>query len=176
VWSLTPVKKRPWPASFKEFTEQELQEKISILQNNPDIACTPYLQQIAIYPHLQPSLFDLLLHPFDCSYYHRASPCSKLKDIKIPTFNGYVNNIREPNIETLIKIADFFNVTVDFLIGHNTLNDNEKIDIIPVNSRIEHLDEGLNSFVNDPDNKIFIEMAREIKHKLIIEGYGKLNT
>ncbi len=95
-------------------------------------------------------------------------------DIKIPTFNGYVNNIREPNIETLIRIADFFNVTVDFLIGHDTLNDNENIDIIPVNPQIEHLDEGLNSFVNDLSNKIFIEIAREIKHKLIIEGYGKI--
>jgi transcriptional regulator with XRE-family HTH domain len=95
-------------------------------------------------------------------------------DIKIPTFNGYVNNIREPNIETLIRIADFFNVTVDFLIGHDTLNDNENIDIIPVNPQIEHLDEGLNSFVNDLSNKIFIEIAREIKHKLIIEGYGEI--
>jgi transcriptional regulator with XRE-family HTH domain len=118
---------------------------------------------------------ERLIYLLEVNSMRQKEAADKL-DIKIPTFNGYVNNIREPNIETLIKIADFFNVTVDFLIGHNTLNDNEKIDIIPVNSRIEHLDEGLNSFVNDPDNKIFIEMAREIKHKLIIEGYGKLNT
>ena len=31
----------------------------------------------------------------------------------------YEREEAEPNIETLIKLADFFNVSVDTLIGHN---------------------------------------------------------
>lgn len=33
-------------------------------------------------------------------------------------FNAYVNGIREPDIATLILLADYFGVTVDYLIGH----------------------------------------------------------
>jgi transcriptional regulator with XRE-family HTH domain len=31
----------------------------------------------------------------------------------------------EPNVETLIKLADFFGVTVDYLIGHESAATNE---------------------------------------------------
>lgn len=33
-------------------------------------------------------------------------------------FNFYVNGSREPDISTLILLADYFGVTVDYLIGH----------------------------------------------------------
>ncbi|MCI6573325.1 MAG: helix-turn-helix domain-containing protein [Firmicutes bacterium] len=38
----------------------------------------------------------------------------------------YENGEVEPNISTLIKLADYFNVSVDYLIGHRQ---NNKIDI-----------------------------------------------
>ncbi|MGL5512286.1 MAG: helix-turn-helix domain-containing protein [Sporomusa sp.] len=31
-------------------------------------------------------------------------------------------NGREPNFDSLIRIADLFNVTIDYLLGHNTDN------------------------------------------------------
>ena len=33
--------------------------------------------------------------------------------------NHYINGRREPDISTLIKLADFFNVTVDYLVGRD---------------------------------------------------------
>lgn len=33
------------------------------------------------------------------------------------TYNRYEKENREPNLETLIKIADYFSVTTDFLLG-----------------------------------------------------------
>lgn len=33
------------------------------------------------------------------------------------TYNRYEKDNREPNLETLIKIADYFSVTTDFLLG-----------------------------------------------------------
>lgn len=34
-------------------------------------------------------------------------------------YNGYEKENREPNIETLIKLADFYNVTLDYLVGRD---------------------------------------------------------
>ncbi|WP_288572018.1 helix-turn-helix domain-containing protein [uncultured Weissella sp.] len=34
------------------------------------------------------------------------------------TVANYENEKREPNIATLIKLADYFDVSVDYLIGH----------------------------------------------------------
>ncbi len=45
--------------------------------------------------------------------------------------NKYENHSVEPDIETLIKMADFFHVTVDYLIGRNDTENNEKIGITP---------------------------------------------
>ena len=40
-------------------------------------------------------------------------------ELKIPfsTYNNYLIETREPNIETLIKLANYFNVTIDELVG-----------------------------------------------------------
>ena len=40
----------------------------------------------------------------------------------------YENAESEPNIETLIKLADFYKVTVDELIGHNVPYHISKVD------------------------------------------------
>ena len=38
--------------------------------------------------------------------------------IKPNTYNRYECGVNEPDIEMLIKLADFFHVSVDFLLGH----------------------------------------------------------
>lgn len=40
--------------------------------------------------------------------------------ISKPTYNHYENGRYEPNIENLIKLADFFHCSVDYLIGHQS--------------------------------------------------------
>lgn len=56
------------------------------------------------------------------------------------TISGYENGNREPNIGTLIKLADFFEVTVDYLIGRaNVLKPTqEKIEIDSSKTKKEH--------------------------------------
>ncbi|MBR2909812.1 MAG: helix-turn-helix transcriptional regulator [Clostridia bacterium] len=39
------------------------------------------------------------------------------------TYNGYEKEINEPNIETLIKLADYYNVSLDYLVGREFTND-----------------------------------------------------
>lgn len=50
---------------------------------------------------------------------------SKNLNISRVNLSRYENGEVEPNFETLIKLADYFNVSVDYLIGHRQ---NNKID------------------------------------------------
>ena len=36
--------------------------------------------------------------------------------------NKYENHKIEPDIDTLCKMADFFDTTIDFLVGHNDIS------------------------------------------------------
>ena len=38
------------------------------------------------------------------------------------TYNNYEQNVAEPNIETLIKLADYFDVSLDYLCGRQNSN------------------------------------------------------
>lgn len=78
---------------------------------------------------------------------------AQILNIKRSTFNGYVNDTREPKLDTLKIIASYFGVTADYLIGHS----NERVNVF------YSLPEDLNLFVNDPENAIYIEMAKDIK-------------
>ena len=42
---------------------------------------------------------------------------------KHQTYGAYEKGINEPNIKTLIKLADYYNVSVDYLIGRTWHND-----------------------------------------------------
>ena len=35
------------------------------------------------------------------------------------TLSGYINDLREPDFPTLIRFADYFQVSVDYLIGYS---------------------------------------------------------
>ncbi|MCT3056474.1 helix-turn-helix domain-containing protein [Leuconostoc citreum] len=39
--------------------------------------------------------------------------------IKMTTLSRYENNKREPKISYLIKLADYFNVSIDYLVGRS---------------------------------------------------------
>ena len=86
--NLIPHRKRPDPASFREFSDEERAKRIKTLQENPDIQCTPFLYLLTISPQLNPVVFDMLMHPHDGPFYERISAYSRLKNIGIPTYLG----------------------------------------------------------------------------------------
>ena len=57
---------------------------------------------------------------------------AKLLNIAKSTYSGYELETSEPNLETLIKLADYYGVTLDYLVGREFKNevgyltDNEK--------------------------------------------------
>lgn len=40
--------------------------------------------------------------------------------IKQRTYSSYENNTNEPNIDTLKKLSNYFNVSIDYLVDNNT--------------------------------------------------------
>jgi len=70
------------------------------------------------------------------------------------TLGNYIRNLREPDFETLIKIANYFNVTTDYLLGnvHKTALSSEEERLLHIFSEIS------------PENKkLFIEIGRLMK-------------
>ena len=64
------------------------------------------------------------------------SELSKKINISRIKISRYENGEVEPNISTLIKLADYFNVSIDFLIGHRL---NNKIDISNLNEAQQNI-------------------------------------
>ncbi|WAM33266.1 helix-turn-helix domain-containing protein [Caldicellulosiruptor morganii] len=51
---------------------------------------------------------------------------AEILGVSTQTIANYENGHREPNFDTLLKIADFFGVTVDYLIGHSDFRTREE--------------------------------------------------
>lgn len=71
------------------------------------------------------------------------------------TFSGYVINKREPSFDKLKLFADYFGVSIDFLLGYSEISD----------PYLRHLSDELNSFVREPDNTGYVELAKDIKKR-----------
>lgn len=52
---------------------------------------------------------------------------SNMLNIKQASYSNYENNKREPDIKTIKALADFYNVTTDFLLEHDQNNEKEKL-------------------------------------------------
>lgn len=63
-------------------------------------------------------------------------------------YSSYENGRTEPNIEMLCKIANFYNVSVDYLIGHENNN--------------------ILGFLND-DQKAIMQMVQDLDDKNLIK-------
>lgn len=66
------------------------------------------------------------------------------------SINKYENHNIEPDIDTLIKIADYFNTSVDYLIGHTD---------------IERKIESVTSYDLNSDEAAFINSYRKLSPK-----------
>lgn len=78
-------------------------------------------------------MFNKLLKSLRKENHLKQKDIAKKLNISTGTIGNYEAGNREPDIKTLIKIANYFDVTVDYLIGHSPpttthtiLNDVEK--------------------------------------------------
>lgn len=61
----------------------------------------------------------------------KSSYVAEILNVANSTYSGYENNKSEPNYEILIKIADYFDVTIDYLLGRTEYKDGAIIEDIP---------------------------------------------
>lgn len=87
---------------------------------------------------------------------------AKVLDFKLTTYNGYERGVSEPSIDTLIKLADFYKVTVDELLGHEVPYLLKKIDFSA--AQLEIVEE-VKTLDNDMCNKVlsYIEGLKDGK-------------
>lgn len=45
---------------------------------------------------------------------------ARMTGLNLRNYNKYENNVTEPDIATLIKLADFYNTTIDNIVGRPT--------------------------------------------------------
>lgn len=71
-------------------------------------------------------------------------------NISLSTLGMYEQGRREPNIEMLIRIADYFNVSLDFLVGRDfTKIDLEKYqEALHLKNKIDKFPQGYKDIVN----------------------------
>ncbi len=84
-------------------------------------------------------------------------------NISATTLNGYVQNRRQPDAKTVIRLASYFNTTTDYIYGVTTLREPLSI---PYNAEERHL---VNIYRGIPEDKkpLYIETGR------IFSNFGK---
>ncbi len=88
----------------------------------------------------------------------------KAFNISHSTINRYENGLRQPDNETLINMSNFFNVSVDYLLGiSNTRNDSERItDILQNNPELQELWDKLKE---RPDLQLLFKQVKDVDSK-----------
>lgn len=78
------------------------------------------------------------------------------------TMSLYASGKREPDIATLIRIADYFGVSVDYLIGHETAADRS---VSPAPANVVYVNDKKVALKDDALKIEFNGISVEIKNK-----------
>ena len=71
-------------------------------------------------------------------------------NISVSTLGMYEQGRREPNIDMLIKMADYFDVSIDFLVGRSFKNENNEllVDALHLKNEIDKLPQGYKNIID----------------------------
>ena len=71
-------------------------------------------------------------------------------NISVSTLGMYEQGRREPNIDMLIKIANYFDVSIDFLVGRSFKNENNEMltEALHLKNQIDKLPQGYKDIIN----------------------------
>lgn len=74
------------------------------------------------------------------------------EDLNLPytTYRNYENNVCEPNSEVLVKIAEYFEISIDWLLDYKPKNKNSPV----INKQWEVFEKKLNLFSIEELNKL----------------------
>lgn len=97
-------------------------------------------------------------------------------DLKLSrqVYNFYENGKRNPDMQTLIKIADYYGVSIDYLLGRTNVIKPENIDEDDLLSKINTADSETKASVEQFLNYLLYEKERKNKKKN--DNNAKKNT
>ena len=97
-------------------------------------------------------------------------------DLKLSrqVYNFYENGKRNPDMQTLIKIADYYGVSIDYLLGRTNVIKPENIDEDDLLSKINTADSVTKASVEQFLNYLLYEKERKNKEKN--DNNAKKNT
>lgn len=97
-------------------------------------------------------------------------------DLKLSrqVYNFYENGKRNPDMQTLIKIADYYGVSIDYLLGRTNVIKPENIDEDDLFSKINTADSETKASVEQFLNYLLYEKERKNKEKN--DNNAKKNT
>lgn len=95
------------------------------------------------------------------------SEVAKILNITVSAYGNYELNQREPSIEYLIKLSDFYGVSVDFLIGHSKSKSPQW------NEEERALGVGMHATYLSDEEWEWLELGSEIKR---VKGEDYFNT
>lgn len=81
-------------------------------------------------------------------------------NIAAPTLNGYINNRREPDFRTLVRLARYFDVTSDYLLGLSDERKPAPSTLNPAEGRLIHVYRSLMSEYQD----LLLELAKFLQN------------
>lgn len=97
-------------------------------------------------------------------------------DLKLSrqVYNFYENGKRNPDMQTLVKIADYYNVSIDYLLGRTNVIKPENIDENDLLAKLNTADSETKASVEQFLNYLLYEKER--KHKEKNDNNAKKNT
>lgn len=102
---------------------------------------------------------------------------AKLLNVSKANISRYESGIRQPSIETIIRIAKFFNVSIDWLFGRSNIKSFSSVSGKPRD--FDSLDLEILEFIKE--NKSVYQMIKEVKSsskikvKLICDIWEQIN-
>nr|WP_302145095.1 helix-turn-helix transcriptional regulator [Limosilactobacillus mucosae] len=84
---------------------------------------------------------------------------AKLLNIATSTLGMYETGKRKPNVEMLEQIAEFFNVSTDYLLGRDHKEDDEK----PLTRNQKLIAYSIDPDISDEERQAIIEMVQAAK-------------
>lgn len=108
-------------------------------------------------------VFEQLLQKYGVTTYKVA----KETGISQTTFSNWKSGRSNPKIDAMQKIADYFGVTLDYLMTGNESNGEKKTDLTPISERdiAKKIDDIIGD-INDPEGPLYfdgIELDEETK-------------
>ena len=88
-------------------------------------------------------------------------------DLKLSrqVYNFYENGKRNPDMQTLVKIADYYNVSIDYLLGRTNVIKPEKVDENDLLAKLNTADSETKASVEQFLNYLLYEKERKNKEK-----------